>query len=257
MSGNALARHRQTKVREYMHGCSLPGSVLSPYFHTIDLRKEAPGRDTHSISDFMARIGTVLGFQGNGTSGFDIFIGSQDDTAPFAGHGVDLVGTLDGTGISDQSTFWSGVISTANAWATTNGFTYSKLYSVFDVGAISPRVFSSPSLAVNTSRRASTSRDAFVSAAVDITASLSLSGGQTGKVELKYADDSAFTTNVVTVNPASNGNTGTLTVGLGITQLSTATVCGMIPAGKYYRLVTTNVSGTPTFGTPVLQEVLL
>lgn len=126
-----------------------------------------------------------------------------------------------------------------------------------DSASVVSRSFSTPSLAVNTARQASTSRDAFVSAAVDISASLSLSGGQTGRVSLQYADNNTFTTNLVTANPAANGNTGTLTIGLGLTQLGTATVCGIIPANKYYRLLTTDVSGTPTFGTPTVQEVLL
>lgn len=118
-------------------------------------------------------------------------------------------------------------------------------------------VFSSPSLAVNTARQVPADRVVFVSAAVDITASLSLAGGQTGRVTLQYADNSGFSTNVVTVNPAVNGNTGTLTVGLGLTQVGTATVCGFIPAEKYYRLLTTNVTGTPTYGTPNIQETII
>ena len=258
MSGSEVTtRPKQTKSREYMRAPSLLGSVFSPYFQRLDMRKKAPSRDTKLSLYIMARIGMVFAFQGNGTNGLDIYIASQDDTAPFTGHGSDLIGTIDLTGVNSQAGIWSQVVSIANTFASNNGFTFSQIYSVFDAGGMVPKTFANPSLAVNTSRRASTTRDAFVSASVDITASLSLAGGQTGKVELKYADDSAFTTNVVTVNPASNGNTGTLTIGLGLTQLGTATVCGMIPANKYYRLVTTSVTGTPTFGTPVLQEVLL
>lgn len=122
---------------------------------------------------------------------------------------------------------------------------------------VAARSFSNPSLAVNTARQASTTRDAFVSASVDITASLSLTTGQKGTVTLQYADDSGFTTNVKTVQPMTNGNTGTLAIGLALGQMVTATVSGIVPAAKYYRLLTTNVTGTPTFGTPAIQEVLL
>lgn len=96
-----------------------------------------------------------------------------------------------------------------------------------------------------------------VNASVDVTTTLSLSGGSAGKVELKYADDSAFTTNVKTLQGYTNSNTGTLTIGLNTSQIGSASLTGLVPAGKYYRLVTTNVTGTPTYGTPVIQEVLL
>lgn len=119
------------------------------------------------------------------------------------------------------------------------------------------RVFSNPSLAVNTARQASTKRDALVTASVDITASLSLTTGQRGTVALQYADDSAFTTNVKTVQSSTNGNTGTLAIGLNLGQIVSATVTGVVPASKYYRLLTTNNTGTPTYGTPAIQEVLL
>lgn len=117
-------------------------------------------------------------------------------------------------------------------------------------------VFNYPTLAVNTARQASATRSATVSASVDVTASLSLVTGQTGKVALQYANDSAFTSGVTTVQQGTNGNTGSLAIGLNLGQTVTATVTGDIPAGKYYRLQTTNVTGTPTYGTPVIQEVL-
>lgn len=96
-----------------------------------------------------------------------------------------------------------------------------------------------------------------VNASVDITSTISLTTGQTGKVSLQYADNSAFNVNVVNVQSATNGNTGALTIGLNLSQVYTAALTGIVPAGKYYRLVTTNVTGTPTYGTPVIQEVLL
>lgn len=117
--------------------------------------------------------------------------------------------------------------------------------------------FSNPSLAVNTSRQPSTTRDTMVNASVDITSTISLTTGQNGKVALQYADNTGFTTNVVTVQSATNGNTGSLTIGLNLSQVYTAALTGIVPAGKYYRLVTTNITGTPTYGTPVIQEVLL
>lgn len=119
------------------------------------------------------------------------------------------------------------------------------------------RVFSNPSLAVNTARKASDVHDTLVVASVEIDANLSLSGGAKGTVSLQYADNNTFTTNLKTASIGVNGNTGTLTIGLNTTQAGGGVVMGIVPAGKFYRLFTTNTTGTPTFGTPVIQEISL
>lgn len=147
------------------------------------------------------------------------------------------------------------VAAVLSNWSTT--VTPTDVYMDMPGLGVSSKAFSNPSLAINTSRQPSTTRDVMVNASVDITTTLSLSGGTAGKVELKYADDSGFTTNVKTTQSFTNSNTGTLTLGLNTSQIGTAAVSGIIPAGKYYRLVTTNVTGTPTYGTPAIQEVLL
>lgn len=116
--------------------------------------------------------------------------------------------------------------------------------------------YANPSRTLNSAYQISSTRAAFVSYAVDISATLTISGGATGTVFLEYADDSGFTTNVVTVNSSANGNTGTLTVGLSLTQTATGTVAGVIPAGKYVRLRTANTTGSPSFTFRSAQEVL-
>lgn len=143
------------------------------------------------------------------------------------------------------------------ASTTQNGFMSMAMVAKLNAVSTSTRAFSSPTRAVNTAYQSSTTRDTDVRASVDITTTLSLTGGTTGKVTLQYADDSGFTTNVVTVQQYTNSNTGTLTIGLNTSQIGTADLSGIIPAGKYYRLATTNTTGTPTFGTPVVSEVLL
>lgn len=122
---------------------------------------------------------------------------------------------------------------------------------------VTAKSFSNSSRSLNTAFQISVTRDSAVSYGVDVSATLSLVTGQTGTVALQYADDSGFTTNVVTVNSAVNGNTGTLAIGLGLTQLTTVTVSGIIPAGKYVRLATANTTGTPTFTFRSAQEVQL
>lgn len=116
--------------------------------------------------------------------------------------------------------------------------------------------FSYPVRSLNTAYQPSTSQDTFVSSAVDIACTLTLSGGQTGTVIFEIADDSGFTTNVQTVNSTANGNTGTLTIGLSLTQTATASVCGGVPKSKYYRLRSVNTTGTPTFTMRSIQEIL-
>lgn len=123
-------------------------------------------------------------------------------------------------------------------------------------GAPPSKTFNNPTRSLNTAFQPSTTNDVFASYSVDISSTLSLSGGQSGTVYLRYADDSGHTTNVKEVARFVNGNTGTLTIGLSITQNVTGTLSGVIPAGKYAKLVTENTSGTPTFTYRSAQEVL-
>lgn len=143
-------------------------------------------------------------------------------------------------------------------YATAHSYSITEADILWPSGGMQPaRVVSNPSLAVNTARQASTTRDALVIASVEIDAALSLSGGAKGTVSLQYADNNTFTTNLKTASVGVNGNTGTLTIGLNTTQAGGGVVVGIVPAGKYYRLFTTNTTGTPTFGTPAIQEVLM
>lgn len=114
-----------------------------------------------------------------------------------------------------------------------------------------------PTRSLNSAFQISTTQVTRVAYAVSIAATLSLTSGQSGSVVLEYADDSGFTTNVKTVQTSTNGNTGSLTIGLNLVQTVTATVSGDIPAAKYVRLRTINNTGTPTFTALTAQEVLI
>ncbi len=116
------------------------------------------------------------------------------------------------------------------------------------------RSFASPTRSLNSSFQISTTRDAIVNYSVDISSTLSLTTGQTGTAFLEYADNSGFTTNVVEICRFVNGNTGTLAVGLGLTQNVTGGLNGVVPANKYVRIRTTGTA-TATFRSG--QEVLL
>lgn len=117
--------------------------------------------------------------------------------------------------------------------------------------------YTTPTRSLNTAFQVSTTRNSRVSYAVSIAATLSLTTGQSGTVVLEYADDSGFTTNVKTIQSSINANTGSLAIGLNLTQTVTASVSGDVPSGKYVRLRTVNNTGTPTFTFVSAQEVLL
>jgi len=116
---------------------------------------------------------------------------------------------------------------------------------------------SSATRTLNSAFQVNTTRDSLVNYAVDIATSLTLTTGQQGTVYLEIASDSGFTTNVQELTRFVNGNTGTLTIGLALSQNMTGNLNGYVPAGYYVRLRTQNNTSTPTFTSRSGQEVLL
>lgn len=116
---------------------------------------------------------------------------------------------------------------------------------------------SSASRSLNTIFQINATRDCIVNYSVDISCTLSLTTGQSGTVFLEIASNSGFTTNVQELARFVNGNTGTLTIGLALTQNVTGTLSGYVPTGYYVRLRTVNNTGTPTITYRSGQEVLL
>lgn len=150
---------------------------------------------------------------------------------------------------------WNAITSAIVTYVAGVGYTITAadIYSL----VVPARTFTTPARSLNSAFQISVLQDVQVSYAVDIAATLSLTTGQTGTVVLEYADNSGMSTNVVTLQSAVNGNTGTLAIGLGLTQTATVTLTGIVPAGKYVRLRTVNTTGTPTFTFRTAQEVLL
>lgn len=123
--------------------------------------------------------------------------------------------------------------------------------------ATQARSFATASRTLNSAFQISSTRDTVVSYSVDIAASATLLGGQTGTVFLEYANDSGFTSGVTEVARFVNGNSVSLAIAITLTQNVTGTLTGMIPAGKYVRIRTANTTGTPTFTYRSGQEVLI
>lgn len=119
------------------------------------------------------------------------------------------------------------------------------------------RSFNYTTRALNTCFQLSASRDAQVSYAVEIAAAISLTSGQAGTVYLRTYSNSSCTTGTQELVRFTNGNTGTLTLGLAVTNTVTGNLAGIIPAGAYVQLVTENNNGSPAFSARPGQEVLL
>lgn len=122
---------------------------------------------------------------------------------------------------------------------------------------VSKRVQSQANRSLNSAFQISSTRDCFVNYSVDVSCTLSLTTGQTGTIFLEIASDSGFTTNVQELCRFVNGNTGTLTIGLNLTQNCTGTLSGYIPVAYYCRLRTANTIGSPIFNFRSGQEILL
>lgn len=117
------------------------------------------------------------------------------------------------------------------------------------------RSFSAPTFSgATTASQLSANRDAVVSYTFNATVTISLLAGQSVTATLRYADNSGMSTNVVTIDTAITSNSGVL----GLTQVNSLKVSGLVPAGKY-RQVTFSVSGGATAPSAIAsgQEVLL
>src|ERR1700759_4885442 len=120
-----------------------------------------------------------------------------------------------------------------------------------------PRSFGYTTRALNTCYQISATRDAMVNYGVDVTTILTLTQGQTGTVTLCTYTDSACTTGGQTVTSGTSGLPTALSVTVGLSNLGTVVLPGVIPAGSYVRLETMNTACTPAFSARAAQEVLL
>lgn len=158
-----------------------------------------------------------------------------------------------GTGLSGGTITTSGTISMPNVGTagSYNGTVTTDAQGRVTTGT--NRSYTNPTRSLNTSFQISTTQDTLVSYAVDITVAALILAGTAGRVYLEYANDTGFTSGVTTVTSAGSSTGGVLN----ITNVNTANLSGVIPAGKFVRLRTANVTGTPTFGFISSQEVLL
>lgn len=129
--------------------------------------------------------------------------------------------------------------------------------SLATLPTVAARSFNYTTRTLDSCFQVSSTRDANVSYAVEVSASLSLSGGTQGTAYLEIFTNSGCTTGTQEVTRFTNGNSGTLTIGLGLTQVISGQLSGIIPAGAWAKIRTQNNTGTPTFTSRPGQEVLL
>lgn len=103
---------------------------------------------------------------------------------------------------------------------------------------------SSGGVALNTAFQVSTSRRHTAVYQIDVSLTLSVLSGSRGTAILEIADNSAFTTNVKTIDSFTIGNSGIL----GLSTIQTITLQGhQLPAGCWCRITTQINTGSPSF----------
>lgn len=107
-----------------------------------------------------------------------------------------------------------------------------------------PIIVTTRAVTIGTSYQPSTTRYTGVSVSVQIACSLTLSGGQAGAIALQTSPNNSTWT---TAQQVTNANSGTLVVGIAITNTNGADLQTTVPPGYYYRLTSISTTGTPTF----------
>lgn len=97
----------------------------------------------------------------------------------------------------------------------------------------------------NQAYQISATRPARISVSVELSCSLSLSGGTSGQVILETSADGS--TNWIFSGMVTASNTGSLTIGLNTTQISGSSLVENLPIGYYWRIRTNTITGTPTY----------
>lgn len=97
----------------------------------------------------------------------------------------------------------------------------------------------------NQAYQVSSTRPSKISLSPQISCNLTLLAGQSGTITLDISSNGS--TGWIVCKSIGGSNTGSLTIGLNTTQLTMAPLDQDLPAGYYWRLTTTNLTGTPTY----------
>lgn len=134
---------------------------------------------------------------------------------------------------------------------------YNDLQDKPTIPTMPTRVFAMRTPTIGTCFQLSATRDVQVSYAVDITVTLTLTGGARGSTFLRSYSDSACSVAQQTLASGSSGLPASLSVTVGLQNLGTVTLPAIVPAGAWVRIETSSDAGTPTFAARSGQEVQL
>lgn len=127
---------------------------------------------------------------------------------------------------------------------------YNDLTNKPTIPTVNTPTVSNPVRAFNSAFQPSSIRNSEVQYSISISASMSISGGQSGTVYLETSPNNSIWTLQAQISTA---NSGALAVGLNLTNTETKTIRAFVPAGYWVRLRT---AGTGTITYITSQEVL-
>lgn len=103
-----------------------------------------------------------------------------------------------------------------------------------------------PSRTLGTAFQPSTTKNTLVHYTVSITTALTVSGGQSGRVDLWVGPTSSLSSSN-SVAAVSSALTGTVVIGVAMGQVGGGELSYEVPRGYWAELSTTNVTGSPTY----------
>lgn len=107
-----------------------------------------------------------------------------------------------------------------------------------------PIAVSDRTVAAGTAYVPSTSRYTSVSVSASVSCSLTITGGTAGSTALAISPDNITYT---TKSQILNSSTGSLVVGVAVTNINGGPLTCTVPPGYYYKIINTTTTGTPTF----------
>lgn len=116
------------------------------------------------------------------------------------------------------------------------------------------KTFSSPSRALNSCFQISSTLDADFHYKVDVTTGLSLTSGAQGTVTATSYTNSGCTTGAVVEADGTAAQTGSLVIGLNISQVLSVPLDGTLQGNHWMKITTANTVGSPTFAIRTTQR---